>query len=131
MLDEIFLLLADDEPLIQLSVQDALDEGGYSILSAANGLEAMAVLEERFEDLAGLITDVRLGAGPSGWALAHRARELKPAISVVYMTGDSANEWAANGVPKSVVLQKPFASAQMLTAISTLLNEIDASRSTQ
>ena len=126
MTDQIVLLLAEDEPLIQMSVRDALEEGGFTVLTAADGVEALALLEERFEELAGFVTDIRLGAGPTGWDLAHRARELKPEISIVYMTGDSASEWAANGVPKSVALQKPFAPAQMLTAISTLLNQASA-----
>jgi hypothetical protein len=39
------------------------------------------------------------------------------------MTGDSAAEWASHGVPKSILLTKPFAPAQLLTAVSQLLNE--------
>lgn len=130
MTDQIVLLLAEDEPLIQMTVQDTLEEGGYTVVSAANGVEVLNLLEERFEDLAGMITDIRLSSGPSGWDLARRARELKPEISIVYMTGDSASEWAANGVPKSIALQKPFAPAQMLTAISTLLNQLNATGNT-
>ena len=37
------------------------------------------------------------------------------------MTGDSAADWSAEGVPNSVMLQKPFAEAQLLTAMGTLL----------
>jgi len=39
------------------------------------------------------------------------------------MTGDSAKNWAAQGVPDSVLLQKPFVHAQLVTALTTLLNE--------
>ncbi len=45
------------------------------------------------------------------------------------MSGDSATDWAAQGVPKSIMLQKPFVEAQLLTAISSLLIEIDSSLS--
>jgi CheY-like chemotaxis protein len=126
MTNSILLLLAEDEPLVQLSNQDVLQGGGYTVLAASDGTEAMAIIEDRHEELAGLVTDIRLGKGPNGWELAHRARELKPLIAVVYATGDSAGEWAANGVPSSVVLQKPFAGAQLLSAISNLLNEAAA-----
>ena len=85
----------------------------------------MGIVEGRFAELAGLITDFRLADGPSGWELAMRARELKPEIAIVYATGDSAHEWSAHGVPKSVVVQKPYASAQIVTAISTLLTQSD------
>ena len=41
---------------------------------------------------------------------------------VVYMTGAAADEWASQGVPNSILLQKPFAPAQLVTAVSQLLN---------
>jgi len=39
-----------------------------------------------------------------------------------YMTGASADDWASKGVPNSILLTKPFAPAQLLTAVSQLLN---------
>lgn len=119
------MLLAEDEPLVSLAAQDALEAGGFTVLAVDSGLAALAVVESRFAELAGLITDIRIGSGPSGWEIAVRVRELNPDIAVVYATGDSAHEWSARGVPKSVVVQKPYASAQLVTAISTLLTEID------
>jgi hypothetical protein len=38
------------------------------------------------------------------------------------MTAASADKWAANGVPSSILLTKPFAPAQLVTAVSQLLN---------
>jgi hypothetical protein len=43
------------------------------------------------------------------------------------MTGDCALEWASYGVPKTVLLQKPVAAAQLVTALSTLMNNLDSS----
>jgi DNA-binding response OmpR family regulator len=43
-------------------------------------------------------------------------------IPVVYMTGTHGEEWASKGVPNSVLLLKPFAPAQIVTAVSALLN---------
>ena len=120
---QVLLLLAEDEPLVLLSTQDALEAGGYSVVAAADGAEAIAVMDTRSGELSGLITDIRLGAGPTGWDVARHARELRPDLPVVYATGDSAHEWPIHGVPKSLVVQKPYAPAQVLTAISTLLTE--------
>jgi CheY-like chemotaxis protein len=127
MSNEILLLLAEDEPLVLLSTQDALEGGGFTVVAAANGTEAIALVESRIDDLAGIVTDIRLGEGPSGWDVAKRARELKADMAIVYATGDSAHEWSALGVPKSVVIQKPYAAAQIITAISTLLTQADTS----
>lgn len=129
MTSAILLLLVEDEPLILLSAQEALEAGGFTILPARGGEEAISLLDERVDELSGLITDVRLGAGPSGWDVARHARELKPSLPVVFTTGDSAHDWPVQGVPKSLVVQKPYAPAQVLTAISTLLTEVDTSSS--
>ncbi|MFD2646306.1 response regulator [Devosia albogilva] len=117
------LLLAEDEALLLPNLEDALAEGGYDTLVVDNGIKAIEELEKDVARFRGLITDIRMGAGPSGWDVAHRARELSPTIPVIYMTGDSAADWAANGVPHSVLLQKPFAMAQLVTAISQLITQ--------
>ena len=57
----------------------------------------------------------RMGSGPT-------AREINPTIPVIYMTGTHGEEWASKGVPNSVLLIKPFAPAQIVTAVSQLLN---------
>lgn len=72
-----------------------------------------------------LITDIQLGGGANGWDVARRARELKPSMPVVYVSGDSSSHWEANGVPGSIMIQKPFALAQVTTAIAQLLNAVD------
>jgi hypothetical protein len=46
-------------------------------------------------------------------------------MPVVYMSGDSSPEWSSKGVPNSLMVAKPFAPAQIITAVSTLLNAAD------
>ena len=122
----VVLLVVEDEPLILAAIQDALEDGGYTVITAASGEEALQILESRVDELSGVITDIRLGSGPGGWEVARHARELKPTMAVVYATGDSAHEWTAQGVPKSLLMQKPYAAAQAVSAISTLLTEADS-----
>jgi CheY-like chemotaxis protein len=122
----ILILLVEDDPLILASAQDALEEGGYTIAIAENGHEAISLIEDRGDDLASLVTDIRLGGGLDGWAVAQHARARKPDLPVVYMTGDSAHEWHSKGVPDSLLLQKPYASAQLVTAVSSLIVAADS-----
>lgn len=117
------LLVAEDEYLIAEDLREHLVEAGYEVLVASNRTEAADTLEGNYTRLRGLITDIRLGIGADGWTLAHRGRELIRQLAVVYITGDSAHEWAANGVPKSILIQKPFVTAQVTTGIANLLNE--------
>ena len=86
------------------------------------------MLDSRIAELSGLVTDVRLPGGADGWEIARHARELRGDLPVVYTTGDSAADWPANGVPNSVVVQKPYAAAQVLTPISTLMRKGETNR---
>lgn len=122
----ILLLLVDDDAGVRLILEEALMDGGYEVVSAKDGTEALAILQSRNADLRGVITDVDLGRGPDGWDVARHARELSPEIPVVYMSGASGHQWSAHGVPNSTIIQKPFAGAQVVTAISALLNMSDA-----
>ncbi|GAA4028820.1 response regulator [Sphingomonas rosea] len=116
------ILLTEDEALVSISVQKALEDAGFSVRSVSSGEEAVAVLDAEHADFRGIITDIRLGSEIDGWDVARHARELIPDVPVVYMSGDSAHEHTSKGVPQSVMLQKPFVLAQVITAISSLLN---------
>ena len=122
------LLLVEDENLIALALTDELVAAGYEVVTANDGDIALDVLRGDAERFKAVVTDVRLGTAVDGWMVAQTARELSPSIAVVYMSGDSAAGWAAKGVPDSVMLAKPFATAQLVAAISDLIIKADAIR---
>ena len=122
------VLLVEDEPLVLLVAQDALEAGGYTVVPVQLASEALEFLDSRISELSGLVTDIRLPGGPDGWEIARHARELKADIPVVFATADSAADWPVKGVPNSVVVQKPYAGAQLLTALSTLMTTADTNR---
>ena len=127
-MDAIFLLLVEDDAGVQEILHAELTDAGFKVIVVSGGTQAIMQLEDAAARLRAIITDIRLGAGPDGWEVARRARELFPDIPVVYATGDSAAEWSSKGVPKSVLIVKPFAPSQLITAVSTLLNEADTNR---
>lgn len=127
-LEKPVLLLVEDDALVLIAAEDALEEGGYAVLAAANGTQALAALEEPSAPLAGVVTDVHLGSGPNGWEVARRAREVQADLPIVYVTAEAASEWPTQGVPNSVLVQKPFAPAQLLTAIATLITTAATNR---
>jgi len=69
-----------------------------------------------------LVADVRLAGRLTGWDVARRIREKDPSFPVVYVTANG-QDWASEGVPNSILISKPFAPAQLVTALSQLLNE--------
>jgi CheY-like chemotaxis protein len=116
------VLVVEDEPLVMMSLEEALEEGGFTVVQAANGEEAIRLLERSPGDFRAVLTDVNLGRDSlTGWDVARRARELKPHCPVVYVTANPATEWTAYGVPGSLLVAKPFVPAQLITAVSQLL----------
>jgi CheY-like chemotaxis protein len=118
----VVIMVVEDDQLIQGVVSDALSEGGFEAAVAQSGEEAITLLQDPRTHYRALITDINLSGSQDGWEVARRARELNPDIPVIYMTGAAADDWASRGVPNSLLLNKPFAPAQIVTAIAQLLN---------
>ena len=116
------VLVVDDEVLVADLVEACLREAGFEVVTALNGEDAVAILEEQADSIRGLVTDVNRGKGMTGFDLGRRARELLPELPVLYVTGDSVEEWPSQGVPNSVLVPKPFVAAQIVTALASMLN---------
>src|SRR5688500_11784387 len=116
------VLYAEDETLIAAMVEEFLTEAGFEAIVAHDGEQAARMLAKHRDDLAALVVDVQLGRGPNGWDLARRARAGNPRLPVIYTTGDSAYQWTTEGVPHSLAIEKPFVEAQLLAALSGLMD---------
>ena len=116
------ILVAEDDQAIQGIVEDALSEGGFDVAIATSGEEAVTLLIGNKGQYQALVTDIGLRGRFDGWEVARRAREIDPGFPIVYMSGQHAEDWASKGVPISIMLAKPFAPAQLVTAVSQLLN---------
>ena len=121
--ETVTVLLVDDDPLVHEVIRLALEDGGIEVLSAATGSEAIELLDARHVSIHALVTDINLGKDVDGWAVAKHARELEARLPVVYITGDSGYEWRSQGVPESIVIEKPFVAAQIVTAVAAARNE--------
>lgn len=116
------VLVVEDEALIRELVADALSEGGFEPVTMGSGEEAIAWAGSGEPDICALVTDVNLGEGKfKGWEVARRLRAMNADLPVVYVSGDSGYEWPVEGVPNSLLIQKPFAAAQVVTAVSQAL----------
>jgi DNA-binding response OmpR family regulator len=119
--EALVILVVDDDQSIQSIVEEALSDGGFEPAIASSGEEALTLLNANKYRV--LVMDITLGKDRiKGWDVARRARAVNPALPVVHITGASADEWAMQGVPNSILLTKPFAPAQLVTAVSQLLN---------
>jgi DNA-binding response OmpR family regulator len=122
-MDKLQVLIVEDETVLQQILQEALEEAGFAVSVSADGEDAIQQIEHQRPAYVALVTDINLGRSRvTGWDVARRARELDGAIAVVYSTGADGADWPSNGVPSSILITKPFAPAQVVTAVSQLLN---------
>ena len=121
--DQLVILVIEDDPPIQVVVEDALADGGFEPAIAPSGEEAVTLLRGNRRKYRALVTDINLVGRIDGWELARLAREINPEFPILYITGAHADQWPSRGVPNSVLLTKPFAPAQLVTAVSQLLND--------
>ncbi|MEI9405669.1 response regulator [Mesorhizobium argentiipisi] len=118
------VLVVEDETMILLDLESALEEAGFEVVGANNAASAAATYDADPEKFKALVTDIRLGSGETGWELARRFRRINNVLPVVYISGDGAAHWAHEGVPNSIMIAKPFFMPQIVTAVSTLLNHL-------
>ena len=88
------ILLVDDEPLMRLSMVDALEAVGYDVQAAASGTEGSTLVRKRPFDL--VITDLRL-PGADGLTVLQGAKEQSPQTEVVMITAHG--RWKPRSVP--------------------------------
>jgi CheY-like chemotaxis protein len=121
--DLIVIMVVEDDQVIQALVEESLTEAGFEPAIAASGEEAVTLLRGARNHYRALVTDISLLGTMDGWKVAKQAREIDPTLPIVYITGAAADEWTSQGVPNSVLLTKPFAPAQLVTAVAQLLNK--------
>jgi len=117
-----WVLIMEDETQVRVLAEEILKEAGHNTLSAANVVEALALLRA-YELITVLFADIRLQAGePTGLELAREAIAIRPKLKVLYTTGQDVTDGTkALFVDGSAFLQKPYTPAQLLHAVAALL----------
>jgi PAS domain S-box-containing protein len=116
------VLVVDDEPTIRMLVTEVLQDLGYTPIEAADGPAGLKVLQSNVRiDL--LITDVGLPGGMSGRQMVDTARQARPELKVLFITGYANNAAIGNGLlePGMHVLTKPFAMDQLASRIRAII----------
>jgi CheY-like chemotaxis protein len=108
------ILVVDDDPDVRDYAIAVLEDHGYRVLSAEDGLDALSVLaRERSIDL--LFTDVVMPR-LNGFELAARAREATPLLKVLFTSGYATDLSAADRL-----LKKPYLPQQLCGEVASML----------
>jgi two-component system cell cycle sensor histidine kinase/response regulator CckA len=117
------ILLAEDEQDVREVAREFLESGGYTVIEAKNGAEALrlAIEHEAVIDL--LVSDMVM-PGMAGKELARRLKQQHSSVGVVYMSGyteQTATETAEADGPM-FLLTKPFSRGAILRTVREALN---------
>ena len=115
------ILVVDDTDSVRQMVQDMLREAGYEVIAVADARQALRELRDD-EGIALLLSDVGL-PGMNGRELADAARELRPRLPVLFITGYTERAAVRNEFlgPGMGLLPKPFNLSELLRAVSFAL----------
>jgi CheY-like chemotaxis protein len=117
------VLVVEDDAAVRLLVLEVLRELGYAAIEAADAQSAIPVLDSvRRLDL--LVTDVGL-PGMNGRQLAEIARQTRPGLRVLFMTGYAENATMRSGFLDEgmQMVTKPFALDQMAVRIRQMIED--------
>lgn len=111
-------LVVDDEQIILTLVERILELGGYAVLKAGSGQEALNLLDQCDNQIGFLLTDVRMPemGGPE---LAQHVLRLRPGLPVIFMSG---TEFPGAGH----FLRKPFTPTQLLDCVRRATTAVTA-----
>jgi CheY-like chemotaxis protein len=118
------VLVVDDEATVRMLIAEVLTENHYRLLEAGDGPAAMKIIEGRRRiDL--MVTDVGLPGGMNGRQLADAARQLRPELRILFITGYAENAAIGNGhlEPGMAILAKPFAMSSLANKVREILEE--------
>jgi CheY-like chemotaxis protein len=116
------ILLAEDEDALRAFVARALVQDGHTVVSTADGAEALDVLSRDAAGFDLLLTDIRMPI-MDGIALALAAARDRPDLIILLMTGYADQRERASGLDALIhdVISKPFTLAEIKAAVNEAL----------
>jgi len=113
------LLIAEDEPLLRITMADALRKEGWTVDVAEDGVKGAALFEQHLHDV--ILTDLVM-PGMGGMDLLKRIKALQPETTVVIITAHGTVERAVEAMREGAAdfITKPFSMAQLLVRLSNL-----------
>jgi PAS domain S-box-containing protein len=117
------VLVVEDVSELRRLITRTLQKAGYTVLTAAEGEEALRVLEQHGEPVHLMVTDLVM-PGMSGRDLAERVERTRPHMKVLYMSGYTDDVVVRHGIVEQGVrfVSKPFATAELLRTVREVLD---------
>jgi len=115
------ILVAEDDDGVRNLILSTLTRGGFTVLVAADGREAMRLIESNDLSIDVLVSDITM-PGMGGLELVALARAKRPGLALVMMSGTNRSELRSGAVAGDVtLLEKPFALHELTDAIDSAI----------
>jgi PAS domain S-box-containing protein len=121
------ILIVEDEQNVRELARRILERRGYTVLVAADGPEAVQLVEGDTQQIDLLLSDVIM-PGLNGQDVAERVRALRPGIRVLFMSGYNEEAVLRDGVlaAGAAFLEKPFSPSDLVDTVRRVLSDIDS-----
>jgi CheY-like chemotaxis protein len=113
------VMVVEDEFLIRLTLVEALSDEGFDVVEAESGDAALPVLQSD-PSIKILLTDIQLPGRLDGTQLARRARETRPTLPVLFMTGRMDPTAEPDASPLDSFIAKPYTLTDICNAVRRL-----------
>lgn len=109
------ILVVEDQPLLLLDLADQLIEFGHHVVTAGTARTAARLIDGNID---ALVTDIELGDGPDGLALARLAANARPGLPIVVVSG-GVRPTHAQLPSGALFLPKPYRVADIQAALAS------------
>jgi CheY-like chemotaxis protein len=118
------VLVVDDEPGVRAIAARTLERGGFRVLQAGDGVDALELVDRHGPPQL-VLTDLMM-PGIGGAELARRLKQRWPALPVLFMSGYSAEELQRQGAigPEGDLIQKPFTPGGLVASVAAALSRV-------
>ncbi|MFC1508412.1 PAS domain S-box protein [Candidatus Omnitrophota bacterium] len=118
------VLVVEDEPSVCNMIVRILENGGYSVMKAINGEEALRIVEDHEPDINILVTDVVMPY-MGGKELSKKLSGKYPAMKTLFMSGYTDNLIVNHGIlePDVAFIEKPFSSNEIALKVRQVLDK--------
>lgn len=118
------VLVVDDDPAVLRVARRVLSRGGYRVLGANSGAEAVEIAKGHEGEIHLLLTDVAM-PGMGGTEVSRAVSERFPDTRVLFMSGQIEAETILDGVPAARVnfIPKPFTVEGLRARVREVLDQ--------
>ena len=115
------VLVVDDTQIVRFSLRALLEDLGFEVLEASNGVEAIDVFRRHQAQISWVLMDLTM-PGMDGYATFLQLRDVDPNIIVILSSGWAKTNVAARFArcPPAAFLPKPFAPDELETILDRL-----------